>query len=570
MNKIKILAIMGDNNLSASKYHRLYLPLTALEGKVIKVGEEDKEINVDFIDTFNPPLEILEKYNIIWNNFSCNIPNTIIGLLQSKGIIFIEDVDDYWELPKKSIMVPIVGRSYDNVPILSSLSDVTICATGTLGVSVIPYSNNISISNNDLPIGEGQFTVRDNIKEGEKIVIGVIGSVSHLPDYQSIVNVIKRITLDKEIKEKCKFVIAGYVEKDKNWDKIVAIFSQNGFEVELRNSLPLENYMEAYKGINIVLAPLSDVEFNRKKSALKALECSLWNIPMISNPMYADKEFNGVIVAKTDKSWIETIRYLIQDDNYVEIGKRLGEVNRNLSNFEGRIENLRLLVEASMNKKLVSDLETLDMYSIKYREDQNTEYQSYLNQNKETSWRFEYNPLMNIVPKVEKEYVGVLSWRFLQKTGLAKNLLYNMIKPTLKEGNVDMINLSPRKWLSGKEYMEFSEKQHPGLENLLKLICLKLGVIYNPNPKNIVYSNFFILKTSIYKEYVEEWIKPALACLEGEYWTLANKDANYIGGLSKEDLKLHTGLDYYNMITFVLERLILQFIECKKLKVKNV
>jgi hypothetical protein len=570
MNKIKILAIIGDNRTSAGKYHRLTLPLEELNNKIIRVEEEDKQIEIDFIDSFNPPIEILEKYNIIWNHFSCNIPFKVIGELQSKGVLFFEDIDDFWELPKKTIMKHIPNRRYDNVPILSGIADVSICATNRLATHLIPYSSNLAVSYNDLPIGRDQFMVRDNVKVGDKVAIGIVGSASHLPDYQSIAKVIKRITLNKNLKDKCKFVIGGFVKGDKIWEDILSIFNINGFEIELRPAKDVRNYMSLYEGINILLAPLSDVEFNRKKSGLKVLEASIYNIPVVTNSLYAEKEFNGVVVVKNDKGWIDTLEILVKDDYFIEVGKQMGEINRNLSNFDGRVENLRLLVEAGINGKLVSKLDNLDIYSIKYLEEQNVEYQSYLNTNKDNSWRFEYSPMMEIIPKVEKEYVGILSWKFLQKTGLAKNLLYNMIKPSLKMGNIDIINLSPRKWNTGKEYMEFSEKQHPGLEHLLKLVCLKLGVTYNPNPKNIVYSNFFILRTSLYKEYVEEWIKPALDCLEGEFWTLANQDANYIGGLSKEDLKLHTNLDYYNMITFVLERLILQFIETKKLKIKNI
>ena len=83
-------------------------------------------------------------------------------------------------------------------------------------------------------------------------------------------------------------------------------------------------------------------------------------------------------------------------------------------------------------------------------------------------------------------------------------------------------------------------------------------------------SCFGVSETELYKEYIETWIKPSLDYMENVIWDEVNKDANYLGGLSKEQLKENTNLDFYNYITCVLERLILQFIDYKQLKVKNV
>jgi hypothetical protein len=47
-------------------------------------------------------------------------------------------------------------------------------------------------------------------------------------------------------------------------------------------------------------------------------------------------------------------------------------------------------------------------------------------------------------------------------------------------------------------------------------------------------------------------------------------NANYIVGLPQEKLKNITGLDYYTMHSFVLERLISIYIDNKTLKTLNV
>lgn len=68
-----------------------------------------------------------------------------------------------------------------------------------------------------------------------------------------------------------------------------------------------------------------------------------------------------------------------------------------------------------------------------------------------------------------------------------------------------------------------------------------------------------IMKTFIYKEFVNEIIKSAIYLLETKYKEEAWKNSNY-NGLEKSKLKMYTGLDYYPMITFILERLISIFV----------
>ena len=109
MEKIKILGIIGDKNQSASKKFRVEIPLKALEDKIVKIGEEDFTISTDFIDSFEPPLEVLENYNIIWSNMGSLIKPAAIGYLQAKGIKFVQDVDDYFLIQKNHIQLSRTG-----------------------------------------------------------------------------------------------------------------------------------------------------------------------------------------------------------------------------------------------------------------------------------------------------------------------------------------------------------------------------------------------------------------------------------------------------------------------------
>jgi hypothetical protein len=68
----------------------------------------------------------------------------------------------------------------------------------------------------------------------------------------------------------------------------------------------------------------------------------------------------------------------------------------------------------------------------------------------------------------------------------------------------------------------------------------------------------------VYKEYVEV-LKNAIQLMDSKYTELAFKDANYQSGLTPEQLKERTGLDYYTFHTFILERLLSVWIDNKRI-----
>lgn len=573
MEKIKILGIIGDNNQSASKKFRVEIPLKALEGKIINVGGEDKVISCDFINTFDPPLDVLENYNIIWNNMGIFTKLAAIGYLQAKGIKFVQDVDDFYLINREHIMYKNYAEGYKAIPVISATADITICATDRLAYHMQKFSNLLCVNYNDLPLGEEQFIVKDKIKRKGKVHLGVVGSSSHLPDYKSIKNAIKKICNDKELQKSCKFVIYGYTPSNKVWEDIASLFTTNkDFEVDLLPGVDINSYMEIYDNVDILLAPLSDVEFNACKSSLKIMEASLRNIPVIASPLYANKEVSGVIVAKTDNMWVKNIKTLLFEDNYLKYGKELSEKNREGINFEGRIEHLKKVIEHISNLKKDVLPENLKIFSIKYDESQVVEYEPFMNTNTETPWRFEYEAFINILKDLNdyKGYLGILSWKFLLKSGIPKKLLINLTRDTINKNEIDIINLSPKHWKDSEEYLKFSYEQHPGLEEILKLVLIKLGVKYTDKLPTVVYSNQFIMKVDVYKDYLTNWILPSLDYMENEIWDMVNKDANYTGGISQEELKKRTNLDFFNFVTFTLERLVLFYIKEKNLKVKQI
>lgn len=78
-------------------------------------------------------------------------------------------------------------------------------------------------------------------------------------------------------------------------------------------------------------------------------------------------------------------------------------------------------------------------------------------------------------------------------------------------------------------------------------------------PKCVIYSNQWVAKEDVYKRYVREILIPAMNYMETDEQMkrYAWRDSQYDkkGGLKLEELKKYTGLDYYPMACFLLERL---------------
>ena len=164
-------------------------------------------------------------------------------------------------------------------------------------------------------------------------------------------------------------------------------------------------------------------------------------------------------------------------------------------------------------------------------------------------------------------YTGVFSWKFPTKTGLSKEMVYYLIK----DETVDVISFCDQKFVgkSGKvyKYLEFTEIVHPGFTQGFNILCDYLGLKVQ-EPRCVIYSNFWVAKSEVYKEYVETILKPAVEFLERpENKWFAWKDSGY-KGLPKDKLKEYTELDYYPLVVFLLERLPSIWIDNKGLTFK--
>jgi hypothetical protein len=112
---------------------------------------------------------------------------------------------------------------------------------------------------------------------------------------------------------------------------------------------------------------------------------------------------------------------------------------------------------------------------------------------------------------------------------------------------------------------------HPGFLNTFDKILAKIGVTRPNEVKIPIYQNHFAARTEIYKDYVQNYLVPAMDCIQNdaEINEMAMRDSKYsdLTNQSAAHLLLKIGICYYPMIPFLLERLFSVYVSNKRIAV---
>ena len=172
----KILAITDE---VGSNYHRVQLPLSYFN---------KQEFDIIYRPLNNGPLQDYEVQgiDILFFNWTIQNPAYQLSLLQKKfGFKIVMDMDDHWDI---SPTHPSYRMILQYVPLLKDLlivADHITCTTESLKNKLLEFNNNITVVPNRIPYGDNQFNI-EAPKKRDKIRLGFIGSISHLPDWLSI------------------------------------------------------------------------------------------------------------------------------------------------------------------------------------------------------------------------------------------------------------------------------------------------------------------------------------------------------------------------------------------------
>lgn len=178
---------------------------------------------------------------------------------------------------------------------------------------------------------------------------------------------------------------------------------------------------------------------------------------------------------------------------------------------------------------------------------------------------FESEPIRKLVMESKAEKIGVCSWKLAQKL----RIRVGGGAPLTQEAiNSDFSILSLTKNSKKHTMLAHLYQWHPKSKEAMALLWSKLGFKLPLEAKNPIYQNSFIATREIYRDYVENFLSPAmeLTLKDEELNKLMTAPSGY-GRLSREadvkSVKAKLGLDDYPLAPFVLERCFCLFAQVK-------
>ncbi|HMT01720.1 MAG TPA: hypothetical protein PKD00_00180 [Burkholderiales bacterium] len=547
---IKILAYY--NKMVGSHYHRLHVPLENLKDKY----------DITIVDSIKT--DTWENFDIFIYNRYVNLPIYSLNLLKKKfGFKIIMDMDDKVTIPFSHYMTKLYDTQAIPEKIILHLknADYVICSTELLADNLKKYNKNVVVIPNAIDFSIDQFKYKEK-KQSDKLRIVYPCSLSHEKDVRLLELSFKKLAQDINLKDKYIFTLAGYSDFNNKskliWDNMVKVFKLSGSYNIIPNKTVFD-YMEHYDNQDVCIIPLIDDSFNRMKSVLKLNESGAKKLAVIASnvPPY-DKESDYFLPVDKSVDWYNHVKYLINNPEEVKnYANKLYEYNK--ENYDINVINkLRINLFDNVVKYKKEESFKYKIISITYDTQQITEYDTYfntINSVAQKSYLFEYNPIIDIIDNNKYninsyDYLGIFSWKFAFKSKVSNIEINDHI-----DNNYDAYGFNAPLFKDGKDYFTQSNKYHPNLLNIIRILCEEIGIKYTDSPKYAVWSNFFVMRTELYKDYINTYVKPIINLMENKYKILVYKDAKY-GGLTKEKLKAYTGLDFYTYHTFILERLI--------------
>lgn len=182
---------------------------------------------------------------------------------------------------------------------------------------------------------------------------------------------------------------------------------------------------------------------------------------------------------------------------------------------------------------------------------------------------FENHCIAQIVKNATAEKVGVCSWKLADKMRIRVGSRAPLTEDVL---NSDFQVLSLTKNSSRHQMLAMANAWHPSFKHTITTLWSKLGLKIPGEAKNPIYQNSFIAKTEIYRDYVDNFLIPAMELTEKdeEMNKLMTQPSGYARLNRRADVKAvkeKLGMDDYPLAPFILERCPSLFLQIKGIKV---
>lgn len=181
---------------------------------------------------------------------------------------------------------------------------------------------------------------------------------------------------------------------------------------------------------------------------------------------------------------------------------------------------------------------------------------------------FENSVIKDLVLASESEKIAVCSWKLKQKLrwyiGKHRELTQEVM-----DSDYDVLSFTRNS--DSHQMLAAANKYHKGFKEGMQKICDHIGLKVPGEVKQPIYQNHFSAKREIYRDYVQNFLSPAMEFMSTDMKELAMSDSNYSqlsrSKITPEYLMDKIGLPHYPLAPFILERLFSVYIQNKKIKV---
>ena len=264
----------------------------------------------------------------------------VAEMLKKQGKKIVMDNDDTYkgfDLTKLGKLADKFGQVEAGVDNFGKQADMITCSTEFLRQEYLKLNPNVVVLPNC--VDPDDWPEKDEIlkNEGDKIRIGLIGSVGLHTDVAGFTHVLDELVKRPNV-QLVVFALPANTEESKdvhNYYKPELEFWKS-YNVEWQPFVAIQDYISTLNNLKLdmLLIPRSDDYFNRCKSNIKFLEASMLEIPVIAQGFTtgdspyqidsADSEHMKIIV--DNSQWISEIDSLIINRELrLEMGKKARE-----------------------------------------------------------------------------------------------------------------------------------------------------------------------------------------------------------------------------------------------------
>ncbi len=314
MAKIRVLVAYPQVDMDGSAWHRVAVPSRELEHAGIEITHCDDFLDVPEAQLTNFDAVIVNRVitrktvdEKVGNSLICT--KEAIMRVHRSGIKVILDLDDTWNIPPSHPHYFLWQATQQRTAILLTIANAHLvwCSTLPLVKEVMHYNRaNLHLVPNGInPLFDPQWYGLDKIPD-PIIRLGVMCNQVHLPDVQgrlkSALSKLKKLT-------NWELVIIGVQDNMKElvMQQLRMVESN---QVSFRPWLPVHQYANHYRHIDVLLCPLQHTPFNSFRSDIKLAECAVSNTAVLCDNFgpYQNTPF-------AVKSWEERLPELLRNPN---------------------------------------------------------------------------------------------------------------------------------------------------------------------------------------------------------------------------------------------------------------